>query len=330
MKHLFISLLFCSQLFLSQGQNAYLPIFSDSDTTQWVIILMGPGEQSAFPYIVSFDTTITGEVYFRMSCNEINDFEGVCNGFLREDSLDKKVYFYPADPGGALDLSQEKLLYDFDLSPGDSVIVSNWNIISIGELSPVELVLDSISLYEDFPEPFGFDGFTRGTFPTDSSRIFYLTPTDASYRTRYGFETVIWIEGIGSIDGILSPATNFDFTVSIGCIHKSDTTYYQTGIWSYGDLCSLDAVSTENDLESQYSILLGQDRSRESLLLYLDPAPMKDLKLEILDLNGRALYNRIIDSFDTEVEISIRSYPPGAYIFRIYSGTSFFHKIFIK
>jgi len=92
-------------------------------------------------------------------------------GYLREDTLSKKVYY--------ADLNAEEigLIYDFSLSVGDSVIVENYYV---GYPEDVQMVCDSIDFIE-------INGRTR-------KRLFLQTPGYWQYD--------IWIEGIGSTSGL--------------------------------------------------------------------------------------------------------------------------------
>lgn len=329
MKHLLISLLLCSQFFLSQGQNAYLPIFSDSDTTQWIIINNGIGERQAYSLSITNDTLINGVQYFKSKQQLKNSSFDAFNGFVREDSLNKQVFFYEKDSTGAILLDTESVIYDFNLAIGDTIRVRNVDPFYL-ELAYWDLVLDSIK--PSFLDVFQFTEHENqnGVFDGDSARVFFFSYVDTFPPVASSDDEVVWVEGLGSLDGILSPATNFFFYAELGCIHKADELYYQSGSWYFGDTCSLDAVSIPHDLESQYSIRLGQDREKESLILYFDPAPTEKLQFEILDLNGRTLHTQVLDRLRSEMEISIHSYPPGTYICRLYSASSFYHKIFTK
>ena len=65
---------------------------------------------SAYVYEIKGDSTINGIAYKKVltNGNSLNQ----CSVILREDTTERKVYYYNA--GG-----QEKLLYDFSLLPGE-------------------------------------------------------------------------------------------------------------------------------------------------------------------------------------------------------------------
>lgn len=97
-------------------------------------------------------------------------------GYLREDTLSKKVYF----SGGNLDIIG--LIYDFGLSVGDSVIINNY-YAGYEDLLMVCEGIDSVNI--------------NGTYKKE----FYLR---APYYGTYDS----WIEGIGSRFGILYSGYN--------------------------------------------------------------------------------------------------------------------------
>jgi len=330
MKRISFLLLFALHFFLCKSQSSYLPIFSDSDTTEWVILFIGIGEGSAHAVTVSEDTLINGDKFFRVRNKYRNSSDRIYDGYLKEDSLNKKVFFYDVGINDSLLLNTEKLLYDFDLSIGDTVTVRNIDPCHAIEATQSRLVLDSIKpSFSDYFASTPYDNL-GGTYSGDSARVFFFTPLDKPVGAVYFRDAVMWAEGMGSLDGILSPATNYDFLVETSCIHKADTSYYLSNYWYAGTdvRCSLDAISIDQELESTYNIRIGQDMDR--LILYFDPIPTEVLTVEIIDINGKPLYKGLIEMLGSETEVSLTAYPPGVYILRLYSGNSFYHKKFIK
>lgn len=116
-------------------------------------------------------------------------------GYIREDTLQKTVYFKTSEIGN------EKLLYDFSIRQGDQIELPDFTSHSY----TVEKV-DSIML---------LDGTKR-------KRI-TLVPG-------YQFGTIIWIEGIGNITGYLfNPVSTGFGTIEkyLLCAYESDALIYQ-------------------------------------------------------------------------------------------------------
>ncbi|MDW3649700.1 MAG: T9SS type A sorting domain-containing protein [Bacteroidia bacterium] len=331
MKRISLLLLFALHFFLCKSQSSYLPIFSDSDTSSWVIIFNGFGEIAAHAEILSLDTCINGQDYYRFRTWYGGNDYGANEYFLREDSLNRKVFVYEADTSASILLNTEALLYDFSLSIGDTVMVRNFDPVFPDIFPPdVLMVLDSIK--PSFSQFFQHTDIEkeRGSYQADSAQVFFFTPLNFPFDPGLYLDAVIWAEGMGSLDGILAAGANYYFEVETGCIHKGDTAYYHPNIWFYSDTCFLEAVSIDNDLESQYSISLGQDREREMIFLSIDPAPIQEISLEIIDISGQKVHQGNLGALEAELQINLHSYPPGVYILRLYSGNSYYHKKIIK
>lgn len=119
-------------------------------------------------------------------------------GYLKEDTISKKVYFSEWDP------EEKGLIYDFDIAAGDSVVIDNYYV----GFEDVLLICDSIDSLN-----------INGSF---KKRFFLSSP---------GFwDTDIWIEGIGSKFGLLYSGFNGSLMVGGGmdllCCSKSDTLIY--------------------------------------------------------------------------------------------------------
>jgi len=120
-------------------------------------------------------------------------------GYLREDTISKKVYFSAWDP------EEIGLIYDFDLTVGDSVVIDNYYV----GFEDVLLICDSI-------DSISINGNSRNQY-------FFSTPN-------MGGISDIWIEGIGSKFGLLysgyGGAGYAGGGMDLLCCSKSDTIIY--------------------------------------------------------------------------------------------------------
>jgi hypothetical protein len=93
-------------------------------------------------------------------------------GYIREDTLTQKVYFHAGWEVG------EGLIYNFDIEVGDSVYIDNYYM----DFTDALLICDSIDSV---------------AISSEYRKRYYLLPAYGSYYAD------IWIEGIGSIYGLL-------------------------------------------------------------------------------------------------------------------------------
>lgn len=149
----------------------------------------------------SYDTTINDTIYKKLLKGYHGvDPPGTNGGFLREEA--GEVY-YRINASGP-----EKLIYDFSISPGNSIEVGNYLSFS-NELEDLLLICDSI-------RPENYDDVTRQTIYLSSEHM-------------PGYNSEIWIEGLGSKSGLLH---NYAGKVGgdsydLGCVKYSDELIYK-------------------------------------------------------------------------------------------------------
>ncbi|MDZ7775539.1 MAG: T9SS type A sorting domain-containing protein [Bacteroidales bacterium] len=157
--------------FPAAGQNGYALV----DTTkEWNTLSMGisafavcsPGNTTR--ETIGNPTEINGQTYFPVYHNQITGNRTATPGYLREDTTSQKVYFYD------LYEDEEGLLYDFSISEGDTVLVQNYFV----DFEDVSMVCNDID----------------------------TTVIDGEPRKVFSFYYDTWIEGIGSLHGLLYSA----------------------------------------------------------------------------------------------------------------------------
>jgi len=135
-----------------------------------------------FPYtylLLNSDTVISGKNYhnlFKPDAYWPNDSVNI--GCIREDSL-KKIFFYDYS------LEYEYLLYDFSKSVGDTIFYGTDSSYPGGYNNEYLIITQIDSVFDDY--------IYRKRFYTD--------------RSNYSGGHEVWIEGIGSYRGLLSPIT---------------------------------------------------------------------------------------------------------------------------
>ena len=202
MKTLFTTILLVIS-FLTFSQSPYQ--ISDS-TKKWSTVYYGIGSWGIAHCGGTKTNRIAGEIIFNDSAffnvyetqdSIQQDWDQV--GYLREDTISKKVYFSDGYPG------EIGLIYDFDLAVGDSVVIDNY----YAGFEDVLLICDSVNSII-------INGISRNQF--------YFSTPDMS-----GISDV-WIEGIGSKYGILYSGFGGAGAAGGGmdllCCSESDTLIY--------------------------------------------------------------------------------------------------------
>lgn len=129
------------------------------------------------------------------------------DGLIREDVAQKKVYFKRNN-------EQEYLLYDFDVQPGD-VIISRSSVLG-----------DSINIRIDSVDAIRIDAAKYKKFYVSTKR---LTHDESEYE--FSGNKRIFIEGIGSLDGILQIGDPDIVGVGHGllCFYRNDRLFLKNG-----------------------------------------------------------------------------------------------------
>jgi len=173
--------------------QAYRPMLSNS--SEWYYYTIGLGFQGTTQYSIIGDTTVSNINYSKVY--QTSNFNPA---LLREDSLNKKVYSIQWN-------NNEALLYDFNLNPGDTF-----------HISPVYgggfLTLDSVNTNFNSLLP-----KLQSSCTPDSSNCNINSP-----KIFYFNNGSIWVEGIGSLSGLL----NYKYQ-NFGCIFSLTCHFDQLG-----------------------------------------------------------------------------------------------------
>jgi len=168
----------------------------------WAVAHCGGTRTNRIGDEVLFNDTIFYKVYETRDSLQ-QDWEQI--GYLREDSITKKVYFSEWGP------EEIGLIYDFDLAVGDSVAIDNYYV----GFEDVLLICDSINTVI-------INGISRNQF--------YFSTPNTSYVTD------IWIEGIGSKYGLLNSgyggAGYAGGGMDLLCCSKSDTIIFMDTLFN--------------------------------------------------------------------------------------------------
>lgn len=163
------------------------------------------------------DTIINSITYhklFHTHASDITKTNSTCVGGIREDSL-KRVFASTSMFQFSSEI-KEVLLYDFSLNEGDTFFNSYASDICTNCLQGDEVIskIDTIKVDNTFRKVYSFDDYNH----------------------------IIWIEGIGSLQGLLSCWADWPTNGSsndLVCFHQNDTLLYFYSGWleDYYDDC---------------------------------------------------------------------------------------------
>lgn len=255
-------------------------------------------------FMYTGDTTFNGFLYHRLSYKYesvhlpdgnlvVTDYGAI--GFVRQDSLARKVYYFPKDE------PDEYLLYDFGLQVGDFYPKTYTHYSDNLALTKI----DSILIDNSFRRVFVFD------FPQNY-------PEDTAVRL---------IEGIGNDAGLLTYAEQgncFETCIKLACFQQDGETVYAPDEFAFGyypfGFCHIVGVS---EIENQ----------RNDFLLYPNLVVKGDectlinnigKKMEVLvsNLFGNVIWRQKFNS-ESPAKIPTGNLPGGIYLVKILIDNKF-------
>ncbi len=229
-------------------------------------------------------TTIGENEYmdvYQKDTSTTNEYELI--GYMREED-NGKVYFYDND--------KEYLLYDFGMEVGDSIKIY-WQQCYECE---TYIRLDSITEEE-------IGGAMRKCYHTSSNEFgFWGAP-------------VVWVEGIGSLDGLFYPES---MTAPGG---------YITTLLCYKEKGELVYMNEEFDDCVIYNTLSKEEVMTETSISKVYPNPGENIlnirtvisegRIEVYDILGKVVYKQ--DITEEVTKIPTEGWAKGMYLWRVYS-----------
>lgn len=292
---------------LTRGQD-YYP-FCDT-IKQWNTLVTSytyggsPAVKSTLKYhISSKDTIINDTLYFLViNTGAINEAFPKIAGFIREDMGEKKVYF--RENSYDFNVLRDRLLYDFSLEVGDTTEI--FGLHHCESLSNTFKVVstDKITLLDD-----------------KERKVWHLESIGENVN-----EPDIWIEGIGSLNGLLFPGCYQIATLSISlnllCYFEEDVKVYM----SEEDSCEVDWSSgMETDVERLINVF--PNPANERITITLPNGFNSCSSYEIISMNGTKVADGSFCS--RSVTITIKSLKPGMYYLRIHNKSTHIASKFI-
>jgi hypothetical protein len=295
-KFLFILLL--PMLFVQgvKGQG-YVPLL---DTVkQWNIVEGGDFSHHTYIYRVSDKDTVINAMKYNIIERYIfgsNTYPPV-KILMREDTIAKQVYIRNNWAG-----PEESLLYDFSLDVGDSIHLYYQGLAGSNTVFFVAST-DSITLLNG-----------------EKRKVWYLECYQPCGCWGY-YEDDVWIEGIGSLYGLVFPGCSHDsYYANLLC-------YFETGQIAYtllpGDtVCFASNVNIDESMITEIKVFPNPT----SDCIYIETQlPEEPSLMAITDITGRVVYQ---STFSSKIDVS--NWPKGMYLLSVYTSTGkFVNKIIV-
>ena len=259
----------------------------------------GDGSCSNSNIYTNGDTIINGKKYIKLLEEKVHfiHFGNICHfspdttkpvewssfGFLRNDTVNKKVYYRKQGT------NSDTLLYTFDLNIGDTLPRTYINHKFNQNNTFVGYIVDSV-----FIESYG--GVNRKVFVLNKS----------------GSRQYTLIEGIGSVRGLFSyrstrVSTTGNYEYNLNCLTVNNQLVYG----SSGANCQLTSI---NELDNKQSGDLNVYPNPVKNQFKIETTQRLKIKeIELFDLTGKSV--RIYNS--NQLEFSVKGITPGVYILRI-------------
>ena len=305
--------------FFSLAQT-YTPMLGH--TSSWVSQFIGFGIERAELTTAKTDTIISGETYHQL---EVSNWLTTI-GYLKEDSLERKVYLYEADVNGLILEHTEGVLYDFSLSIGDTAIIKSplFDFRPSYHLFRTDtVILDSVKK----EDPFLFGGYN---WAPDSLTFYYLHNTSPVFSQ----SPIVWIEGIGSYIGVMFPTVEANAPTDLICYYRNGIHEVWRGFEFDQDTCYLKAIARGGDIgidkneitpfpfdffQESDQITISQEESRK-----------EGLVVKVFDTNGREVYGKIWEIQADRISINVENVPTGIYYLSVFGENSQYHRSFVK
>lgn len=235
------------------------------------------------------DTLVNELVY-----NKLSDPNYGMYALLREDSASKRIYIRGTD--------SDNILYDYSLNVGDTFLAPERNMVVYA------LILDSIKE--------AFLPNTSVTLSVDSPKVYYFKQLGSSLA-----QPVIWIEGIGSVAGLLHPGYAFfgnEQTNSVLICHflNDAIDYHFNGISFIGrsDSCFWNPVGIKKMNGGKLDLNVLPNPAVDQVKIRITGDDVNFAQLWVTDITGRLFLQGTIRGTQ---EVNTLLWPPGIYLVRI-------------
>ena len=246
-------------------------------------------EHQTNKYFSNGDTIINSILYSKFYVNPDTLQINYLRGFMRQDTLQKKVYWLNVDS------TQEHLIYDFSLNVGDTVLVST-GIYSIFGFAAIKVIaIDTLFL----------NGQNRKRFTLKNVQQQFFNQMD------------YWIEGIGSSSGIIMGSIsavylNSEFSYPrLMCYNENDSLIYlNSGFIS----CYLPPIDNVIEVSETMDISIYPNPATDEINIVTGGVfdTGKPITVTISNYTGQVVFNNTYNT--TYATINLNNFTNGLYI----------------
>jgi hypothetical protein len=294
--------------------QAYIPVKPAGVNSSTIYLEQGK-------YSATTDTTLLGHTYKKMY--HVYYTPGNNNnqhmGYIREDSLQRKVYFLERNS------TTEVVIYDFSLVQGNVTLLN-------------------------FPDNFG-------EFPMGSYTVTHVDTvlTRVGYRRQFKLkstasDTLIYIESIGSVihplylyqsfygsgqfawGGGSSPCS-YPYALGLACKESDNEKYYQSCtyelaqmngcIYKYDSCNYYNGCSAVKELEKEINCRLLPNPASQKVTVELETKTEDLITIDLFDVTGRnvkTVFKDKLPSGKNTIHITVNEYEGGYYFLKLYSN----------
>ncbi len=242
--------------------------------------------------LVKKDTSINNIIYKNLYQKFKQADEYKLIGQIRGNFSDK-IYFRP------INHNEDFLLYDFSLKVGETTKVL-WANNTKKELTLIKIRVDSIVSIK----------FNK------QNRLKYYISSKSQIEDKWSSNNE-WIEGIGSIEGILYSTRNVDVggveAKQLLCYSISDNLLFKNKNYNSCYIDNMKSIELQNDKN-----IISYDNLTKQLLIKTQDAPA--INLIIFDSIGRVVFTKAINESQSNIALNFLS--NGLYIINIWDKNS--------
>jgi len=270
---------------LNNKAHAYKKMLGD--TTTWKVLYFWSG---TFEIICHGDTIINSKNYKILHYDDPDDINPTRLFFLREDSLEKRVWVLPQDS------VNEKILYDFSLDIGDSI-------------------------YLDF-HPANEFYFPSGWYYVESITNYNLISSTVNKFTLYQKSNpvykVYWLEGVGNT---YSPIYTLEQKIEpnypeVLCMFQDSEDIYRHPTW---DTCSYFNTSANFDLTKEKMVDIYPNPNSGKFVLKIELQRKTEFQIQLTSNTGQIIYSESVVASFYKKEIDFSGYAKGVYALKVVS-----------
>jgi hypothetical protein len=246
---------------LTRGQE-YVPIVDTTRTWNVAEIYPHGGGATTFEYFFGKTLYIEDTLYVEIMAKSYN--QGYLKGYLREDTISRKVYYRN------IFAKEPTLLYDFSLEIDDTVILYGENGFKYTVLE-----IDSVEIFrDDFRKKIVFSGVWHS-------------------------ENLVWVEGIGNITfNLLNPGDLEEGTINtvLLCCYENDELAFMNDTYN---TCYLDWVNVKESNNTEIKVFPNPAQNH----ITVTGGSIEDLEINIYNLHGLLLLEKQVENHET-IDIS--------------------------